>query len=1061
MMNTLQKLCFYSLCALFALLASTIAIGNIAYAQDHTVQGMVLSTIDNEPLPGASVVETGTLNGTATDVDGAFSLDVSSPDASLSVTFVGYVSQTVAIEGQDYVTISLEEDTGLLEEVVVTAGGIERKERALGYAVTEVGGEDLREIRENNVANALAGKVAGVIVTKPASGPAGSSRVIIRGASSLGEDSQPLYVVDGVPIDNTTLGSAGMWGGYDGGDGIGSINPDDIEKMTVLKGPSAAALYGTRAKNGVILITTKKATPGMGLGIEFSSNTTFEDVLVNTDWQTQYGQGTRGAKPTSEDEARSTVGSAWGPLLDGSDILSWDGTQQSYSLAPDPVNAFYNTGTTSTNSLALTTANEFSSLRIGLSHLTNQGISPNSGLERTTLSLRGSSQFGSRLSADAKINLVRELVNNRPRLSDSPGNANYSVYQLAPNVDVRTMRCPPQNENCTELGTDVDGRELHGGLFGNTYQQNPYWAAHQYTGKDNDLRIIGFVGLGYKFAEGVQLRGRFGGDTYSTRRTGITPWGTAYSPLGGQSEEEYRITEINTDFLLTIDRSLSSLIGLQATAGGNILYRQFEQLLLSGGGGFSVPGLEIVTNQNTRSHGYGYNEKQINSLYGSAELAYNDFIYLTLTARNDWSSTLPTENNSYFYPSIGASIVLSDALEVPEWISFAKLRASWAEVGGDTNPYQLALTYGLSGSHLGQPRGNIAQGNIPLATLKPSETVGIEGGFDVRFLSNRFGLDFTYYTETSTNQILSTTISSASGFGSQVINAGEISNEGLELLVSTTPVRHGDWRWDLEVNLARNRNEVVELTEGQTSLVLGESRHRGNYVTADVGQPYGSIKGRKYLRQNVPTGEGASDCDSTGPIVHDEDGLPMPTSDLCVLGNGSPDMSGGIRNALRWRSLSLNLLFDMRFGGDLFSVTNSAGYSNGLHRNTLQGRDVGYIIGDGVNEDGEKNTVQANPQDYFGRIGGGTIGEEFIYDASFVKLREMQISYNLPSRLFVRTPIKFAQISVVARNLWLIYSNVDNLDPESLYNSTNRGIGLEHSGVPQTRSIGINLNVRL
>ena len=1056
MIQTLLGGRVYGLCTFLVLFLVTI---QSVHAQDHTVSGTVVSALDNQPLPAATVLETGTLNGTATDIDGLFTLEVGNPNASLTVTFVGYVSQTIEIEGRSEITISLEEDTGLLEELVVTAGGIERRERAVGYAVSEVGGEDLREIRENNVANALAGKVAGVIVTKPATGPAGSSRVIIRGASSLGEDSQPLYVVDGVPIDNTTLGSAGMWGGTDGGDGIGSINPDDIEKMTVLKGPAAAALYGTRAKNGVILITTKKATPGSGLGVEFSSNTTFENVLVNTDWQTRYGQGTRGAKPSSEDEALSTVDQAWGPSLDGAQTISWDGTNQPYSQATDAVNAFYNTGITSTNSLALTTATATSSLRIGLSHLQNEGISPNSGLTRTTLSLRGGSQFGSRLSADAKINLVREFVNNRPRLSDSPGNANYSVYQLAPNVDVESMRCPPEDEACTEPGTDVDGRELHRGLFGNIYQQNPYWAAHQYTSSDEDRRAIGFASLTFKFAEGIHLMGRFGGDTYTTRRTGITPWGTAYSPLGGQNEQEFRITEVNTDFLLTVDRELTSSIALQATAGGNILYRERETLTLSGGGGFNVPGLEVVTNQNTRSHGYGFNEKQINSLYGSAELAYNDYLFLTLTARNDWSSTLPVDNNSYFYPSISGSFVFTDALEVPEWISFGKIRASWAEVGGDTNPYALALTYGLSGSHLGQPRGQIAQGTIPLADLKPSSTVGIEGGFDIRFLDNRFGLDLTYYTQSATDQILSTTISSASGFGSQVINAGEISNKGFEVLITTTPVRQGDWRWDLDVNLASNTNEVVELVEGQTSLVLGESRHRGNYVTADVEEPYGSIKGRKYLRQNVPAG--GSDCDATGPIVHDADGLPMRTSDLCVLGNGTPKLSGGIRNGVRWRNMSLNVLLDMRFGGELFSVTNSAGYVNGLHKNTLQGRDAGYIVGDGVNEDGQANTVQANPQDYFGRIGGGTIGEEFVYDASFVKLRELQLNYNLPSRLFSRTPIKYASISLVARNLWLLYSNVDNLDPESLYNSTNRGIGLEHSGVPQTRSIGINLNVRL
>ncbi len=1030
-----------------------------AHAQVHTVTGTVLGAADNDPLVGVNVVEAGTLNGTATDVDGTFTLVVSSPNATLVVSFVGFVTQEIPVNAQSELSVSLVEDTRLLEEVVVTAGGIERKERALGYSVSEVSGEDLRESREINIANSLAGKIAGVQVTKPATGPAGSSRVIIRGVSSLGEDSQPLYVVDGIPIDNTTLGSAGMWGGSDGGDGISSLNADDIENISVLKGPSAAALYGTRAKNGVVLITTKKATPGLGLGVEFSSNTTFEEVLVATEWQEIYGQGTRGEKPSSAEDALNTADFSWGAALDGSQVVSWDGTMQPYAKAPDAVQAFYNTGITTVNSLALTTATQSSSLRMGFSHLDNQGISPNSGVVRSSLSIRGTSDFGSRLSADAKLNFVREVVSNRPRLSDSPGNANYSVYQMAPNIDVTTMKCPPEDESCSEPGTDIDGRELHRGLFGNIYVQNPYWAAYQFTNADEDRRIMGFASLTYKLAEGVSLMGRLGGDTYTTRRTNITPWGTAYSLLGGQSETEYRITEVNTDFLLNVNRQLAPNIGLQATFGGNMLFRENETLSLSGGGGYNVPGLEVVTNQNTRSHGYGISEKQINSLFGSAEFSYADYLFITLTARNDWSSTLPIDNNSYFYPSISGSFVFSDAFEVPSWISFGKLRASWAEVGGDTNPYSLALTYALYGSHLGQPRGGVAQGRIPLANLKPSASIGIEGGFDIRFMDNRFGIDFTYYTQSAINQILSTTISSASGFGSQTINAGEIKNSGVEVLFSTTPYRAGDWRWDFDVNISRNQNEVVELVEGQTSLTLSESRHRGNFVTAEVGEAYGTIKGRKYLRQNVPTD--GSDCDATGPIVHDADGLPMRTSDLCVVGNGTPDFIGGIGNSLRYRNLSINMLFDMRFGGDIFSVTNSAAYDNGLHKNTLLGREAGYIVGDGVDQDGNTNTVLADPQDYWGRIGGGYIAEEFVYDASFVKLRELQISYRLPPSALAGTPIKVATISLVGRNLLLLYSNVDNLDPESIFNNTQSGIGLEHSGVPQVRSVGVNVNVRL
>ena len=391
-------------------------------------------------------------------------------------------------------------------------------------------------------------------------------------------------------------------------------------------------------------------------------------------------------------------------------------------------------------------------------------------------------------------------------------------------------------------------------------------------------------------------------------------------------------------------------------------------------------------------------------------------------------------------------------------MTFGKVRASWAEVGGATSPYHLALTYSWQGSHLGQPRGGIAQGRIPLAALKPSSTVGQEIGVDIRVLDGRLGVDFTLYTQSATDQILSTTISNASGFGSQVINAGEIKNSGVELLVTTTPVRTGDFRWDLDVNLAKNTNEVVDLIEGQTSLVLAEGRRRGNFVTADVGEPYGSIKGRKYLRQNVPSG--GSDCDATGPIVHDSDGLPMRTGDLCVLGNGTPDVIGGVSNSLRYKNFTIRALIDMRFGGEIFSYTNSQGYSAGLHQATLEGRAQGFIVGEGVDQNGNPNTVQVDPQDYFGRI-GSQIGEQFIYDAGFVKLRELQISYRLTTRLLAGSPIKLAVIALVGRNLWLISSDVENVDPESTFRNDQNGLGLEHSGVPQTRSIGFKINVRL
>lgn len=1027
-----------------------------AQAQLHDISGTVTSAVDNQPIPNANIVEAGTTNGAITDANGDFSLSLTNANASIVVSFIGFVTQTIEVNGRTSFGIQLEEDTQLLEEVVVTAIGIERAERAVGFSIGKVDGEQLRQSRENNVANALAGKVAGVMVQKPASGPAGSSRVIIRGNTSLSGNNQPLYVVDGVPIDNSTLGSAGMWGGVDGGDGISGINPDDIESMSVLKGPSAAALYGTRAKNGVILITTKKAQQGGGLGVEFNSNTSFEDILVQTDWQTEYGQGTRGLRPTNQLEARDTNDRSWGERLDGQSTIAWDGQMRPYSLVDDQLGRFYEQGITTTNSLALSTSSANSSVRIGLSHLDNEGIVPNSGLTRTTFNLRGTAQLGSRLSADAKINLIREDVLNRPRLSDSPGNANATMYLFAPNVDPGLMF-----GSGPRPGTNDENTELR--IVANTFAQNPYFAAHNFTAADEDRRMLGFVSLTYELTDWLSLMGRFGGDSYTTRRTNITPFGTAYSPLGGQNEQEFRITEVNTDFLLAAQRDLTPDIGINATFGGNILFSEREDLTLGGGGGFSIPDLEVVTNQLNASVGYSLRERQVNSLYGSAEFSYKDYLFLSLTGRNDWSSTLPLENNSYFYPSVSASLVFSDAFQMPAWLSFGKIRASWAEVGGDTDPYRLALTYALQGSaHLGRPRGGIAQGAIPLAGLKPFSQVGQEIGFDVRFFDNRLGLDFTWYNQTTTDQILSTTISSASGFGSRVINAGEMLNEGIELLLTTTPVRTADVRWDLDFNFAQNQNEVVSLVDGQTSLTLGESRLRGNFITADVGEAFGTIKGRKYLRENVPNkADGSADpCNSTGQIVHGADGLPMRTGEICVLGNGTPDFLGGISNRVRYKNFTLSALVDFSFGGDLFSAMNGFAYGRGLHQETLVGRDQGSsFVGEGVNESGGANTVGVDVEDYYGRI-ASQIGEQFVYDASFVKLREVQLTYRLPNKWFARTPIQLATISLVGRNLWLIHSNIPNVDPESNFNNTNAQ-GLEHSGVPQTRSLGFNFNVRL
>ncbi|MFW5955359.1 MAG: TonB-dependent receptor domain-containing protein, partial [Rhodothermales bacterium] len=617
------------------------------------------------------------------------------------------------------------------------------------------------------------------------------------------------------------------------------------------------------------------------------------------------------------------------------------------------------------------------------------------------------------------------------------------------------------------LPTNVDPEDLRPGhMPGNElaempYTQsifltNPFWAANNFVNDDQRDRIMGYVLLRYDLTDWLNIQGRTGQDWYTTRGTSITPFGTRYREGGDMSEFENRILERNHDFLLSATRPLTRDIGVTANLGGNRLYRRSESLSLNGSE-FNIPGLETISNTRNQTLGFGFSERAINSLYGVAEFSFREYLYLTVTGRNDWSSTLPSESNSFFYPSFAASFVASDALTLPDVISFARVRASWAEVGGDTSPYRLNLTYRLLPfTHDGIPLGTVSQTAIPLADLKPQASVGQEVGFDLRFFNNRFGIDFTYYNQSTTNQILSTTVPSSSGFSSKIINAGEMRNRGVELLLTTTPVRTGDLTWELDVNFGRNQNEVVELFGDLDRLEMAQARSQTAWIVAEVGEPYSSIRGWAYER------------DDQGRIVVDDDGLPV-RGELTILGNGTPDWTAGVMNTVRFRGLTVSALLDVSWGGEIFSGTNVVAYSSGLHRNTLAGRaeceaagwpDEGcWVAPNTVHEDGTPNETMTTPSSYFGRV-AGQIAEEFVYDASYIKLRELQVAYRLPRRLLGAAPIQLASISLVARNLALLHSNVPNVDPESNFNATNAQ-GLELAGVPQTRSIGVNLSFRL
>lgn len=1020
------------------LFTSLVLFLSTAALAQRTVQGTVKDQ-GGETLIGVNVLEAGTSNGTITDLDGKYSLTVRE-GASLQFSLVGYETTTIAVGSQSMIDVTLGEGVQL-SEVVVTALGIQREKKALGYSVTEIQGDDFTQAREINVANALAGKVAGVNVSNMATGPGGSSRVVIRGNSSLTGNNQPLYVVDGIPIDNSNLGNAGMWGGQDWGDGVSSLNPDDIETMTVLKGNTAAALYGARASNGVILITTKSGAKRKGIGVEVSSNYTFENVINTYDFQNVYGSGDRGVKPANIGDAQAFGLYAWGAKLDGSNVMQFDGVARPYSDVGSNLNRFYNTGSTWTNSLGLSGGDENYNFRIGVTNLQNEGIVPNSGLDRNTFTGKINARFFDRLSATMSGSYIKEDVRNRPRLSDSPGNANYTAWSMPANVNIETLRGPNGDGSDADITSPFYQEEWR--FNDNVFVTNPYWAAYRFGADNSKDRLMGNLTLRYDFTDWLFLQGRMGMDTYNERRTDLTPYGTAYSPFGQISERSFDFVETNMDFMLGANKQFGT-IGLNAFVGGNQM-KQNTELIGSFGQQFSIPFLEQITNTRNRSIDYDISKTQINSLFGSVELSYNNFLYLTATARQDWWSTLPEGNNGLLYPSVGASFVLSDAFDLPRAVDFAKIRASWAQVGGATNPYQLLLPYGLYGQgHLGQPLGGITTSNIPNSELVPLLNTEFEVGLDFRMFKNRLGVDLAYYNRITENDILQAGVSRASGFNTQVVNVGELRNSGVELLLNIVPVKTNNFNWDLSFNMGYNDSEVVRLLtpeQDNEQLFQDESRTRSAYIYQVEGQPYSSIMGFRYAR------------DDNGNILLDGDGLPL-RGDFDILGQGVHPLTLGVNNTFNFKNFSFSFLIDGKFGGDIYAATNAFAYLRGLHQNTLEGRETGEIrLPDG-------NTTKLEPADaqlYWGRV--FNISEEFVQDASFIKLRQFTLGYNLPRSIISKTPFAGASISLVGRNLLLLYSKVDNIDPESTYSNGNAQ-GLEMFGVPQTRSFGVDLRFR-
>jgi len=1011
-----------------------------------------------EAIVGATILVKGQAKGkgTLTDPKGHFTLSGLKVGSELVISCVGYKTQTVRWTGTP-LSITLEDEMTQLSGVVVTALGIRREKKALGYAMQEVKGDQLMAVREPNITNALSGKVSGIQIIKGSSSPGSSSKIVLRGNSSLSGSNQPLIVVDGVPMDNTTGATNNdFWNpAADMGNGLSDINAEDIESMTVLKGASAAALYGSRAGNGVIQIITKSGRKNNGLGVTISSSVGVERLFMVPRLQSQFGQGTDGAY-------KNDVSSSWGPRIEGQEYTKWDGTKTTMRAYDNVASYFKSPGIDLTENIAFSQMYDRTSIYSSLTRTDNKSHIPGASLGRTNMTLRATTKFGpsDRWSTDTKVQYIRSFVQNRPLNGANASNAFYTMYSLPRSMDIRDFE---------EARTPQGAMRWYG--VGN--QTNPYWASKYNLNNDTRDRFLISAALKYKITDWLNAELRVGSDQYSTRIERKTYAGSPIAGGGGKYEtEQIKFYENNYSFLVSAQRdNVFGKLGLSGSVGGNLMERKHNGLRASVSQ-LIVPNLFSLTNGTDKpDNSESYSHKKINSLYGTAQLNWDGYFFLDGTLRNDWSSSLAKANRSFLYPSISTSLVITDMLRkmdvnAPSWLSFAKVRASAAQVGNDLEPYQLYSAYRIEKDPLGGTMANID--NVLYNDKVRSELIkSYELGLEMRFFDSRFGVDFAWYRTNATNQLIRLGMDPASGYDAKMINAGNIQNEGIEFMVTADIIRSEGLKWNAQLNLSHNENRIIKLYDGGGIESPVTEYNLGTYdnlkILAREGGKYGEIWGSSYKRVEDKT------SDLYGKIITDENGLPI-AGDEKKLGDQQPDLLAGLTNSFSFAGFDLSFLIDARFGGKMFSGTNHALQAGGAAAATVVNGARDKFVVDGAVESEvagktvyTKNTVEVTPQDYWGAIVGrsGNLGinEANIYDATSVRLRNIALSYTLPKSLLKNTPITKAKLGISCNNVWMIKSYMNGIDPESVFATGSNATGYEFASSPTTRSFLFNITL--
>ena len=1008
----------------------------LAVNAQRELHGVVRNATTGSGLPSATVKVQGKDIQTVTNAEGTFTLSAPPGAVVLEVSYVGFGTKTIPVtNNENDVIIALDESGVELTQVVVTALGISKESRKLGYSVTTVSGEQMNKARETNVALSLSGRVAGLNVKGTSSGPGGTAKILLRGMPSMNSGGSPLFVINGVPIDNTQRGSAGEWGGADNGDGIGNLNPDDIESMTVLKGQSASALYGARASNGVILITTKSGKKG-AFSVDYNTNYMIDQAMNNTDFQYEYGQGIAGNKPTTAAEALQSGRMSWGAKLDGSQVIQFDGNTYPYIAYKDNIDDFYRKGSSFTNTIAVTRGGENGSFRLSLSNLDNQSIVRNSGLDRKSVNLTAEQKITDKLSVSVLVNYINEDSKNRPQLSDGPMNPNNGLY-LATNINQKILA--PGYDPVTGFETRWSDDE---------YVTNPWFVVNQYINNVGRKRLISALTTRYNFTDWLYAQGRVGYDLQNDRLFKVEPWGTAYTTERRGNLQDLANTqtyELNVDGLIGASKKLTTDIGIDATIGANLRKNQSEKVKI-GGGPFILPYQYSWNNVRNFNRDYTFWQTEVQSAYYALDFSFRNFLTLSTTGRYDAYSTLPARSREIFTPSVSASLVFSELLNAPS-LNFGKLRVSYANTSGDPGePYRTALYYSLGNSLNGVPMGSFST-DLPNLTLKPFTLSEIEVGTELKFFKNRLGFDIAYYTRKTKNEIMPASFSSATGFTSGLVGTGSTKNSGLEVQVTGTPLQKRDFNWYITANFTTVDNEILQTDPEGKNQNLGSNRATlGNAITSFVkGFAGPQILAYDYKRH------------ASGDIIVNADGYPV-RGELIKMGSVLPTLYGGINNEFNFKSFNFSFLIDYNYGNKILSATNYYAIFRGLHKMTLEGRENGITVG--VLEDGTKNTKVADAQGYY-RTLAQNITSLHVLDGDFIKLRQATLGYTISEDVMQRVPLfRSIQVSLVGRNLAILMKKSDNIDPEATFGSNVRYAGIEGANLPSARTFGINANFK-